>query len=313
MSVITRARRRLFGKKSRSAEAEPAPLATSSDALADSLVRGSGERKVLSDEQLADWQEQGYLVLPRFMPHGRVREINGQMDALWRERKKDDHGLVIDVFTGSRSEKRIPFAKATDRGRAKPYRLNDLYLESELVRETLLDPELVEVLDDLLEGAPIICNSLSMERGCEQRPHVDTFYVAPPEPGKMVGAMVLLEDTKPAAGPFRFFPGSHKIPPFLFSDGRLNAIQAELGAFDEYLTEALAERELAAVELEGNAGDVILWHPQMVNGGTPIEDLTLTNKAVVAHYWRAKDVDPDQREDIGGDRYYMKRPHQPLA
>ena len=116
----------------------------------------ANERKILSQSQLADWAENGYLVLPRFMPHGRLRELNGQLDALWRERKKDDHGLVIDVFTGTHRERRIPFAKATDRARAKPYKLNDLYLDSELVRETLLDPELVEVLDDLLEGAPIL-------------------------------------------------------------------------------------------------------------------------------------------------------------
>lgn len=313
MSVLTRARRRLFSKRTRSANADSAQHVTSADVATGSLSGPPGERKVLSDEQLADWQEQGFLVLPRFMPHGRVREINGQMDALWRERKKDDHGLVIDVFTGTSREKRIPFVKATDRGRAKPYRLNDLYLESELLRETLLDPELVEVLDDLLEGAPIVCNSLSMERGSEQRPHVDTFYVSPPEPGKMVAAMVLLEDTKPAAGPFRFYPGSHTIPPYHFSDGRLNAIKAELGDYDKYLAKELAERELTPTDYQGNAGDVVLWHPQMVNGGAPIDDLTLTNKAVVAHYWRAKDVDPDQREDLGGDRYYMKRPHQPLG
>jgi ectoine hydroxylase-related dioxygenase (phytanoyl-CoA dioxygenase family) len=271
------------------------------------------ERKILSDAQLAEWHENGYLVLPRFMPHGRVRDLNSQLDALWRERKKDDHGLVVDVFTGTHRERRIPFAKATDRARAKPYRINDMYLMSELVRETLLDPELVEVLDDLLEGLPIVCNSLSMERGSQQRLHVDTFYVAPPEPGRMVGAMVVLEDTKPEAGPFRFYPGSHAIPPFVFSDGRVNVRNDELGAWDEYVTQELAERELTPIEFQGNAGDVLIWHPQMINCGSPIQDLTLTNKAIYAHYFRAKDVDPDAREDIGGDRYYLKRDHPSLG
>src|SRR6266508_4003658 len=141
MSVITRARRRLLTNRRlpfRGNQAQSSSAADVAPAPADLL----NERKILSNAQLAEWQENGYLVLPRFMPHGRVRDLNSQMDALWRERKKDDHGLVIDVFTGTHRERRIPFAKATDRARAKPYRINDLYLVSEALRETLLDPEL---------------------------------------------------------------------------------------------------------------------------------------------------------------------------
>lgn len=273
----------------------------------------ASERKILSAAQIADWVENGYLVLPRFMPHGRLRELNGQLDALWRERKKNDHDLVIDVFTGTHRERRIPFAKATDRARAKPYRLNDLYLDSPLVRETLLDPELVEVLDDLLEGAPILAESVSMERGSQRRLHVDTFYASPPEAGRMVGAMVLLEDTSAGSGPFRFYPGSHAIEPFRFSDGGLRVNDAELGAFDDYVAEELAERELALVDFEGNAGDVVVWHPQLLNAGAPIADMELTQKTILAHYWRAKDVDPNERGDIGGDRYYLERDHKPAG
>jgi phytanoyl-CoA hydroxylase len=267
-------------------------------------------RKILSDSQLAEWDENGYLVLPRFMPHGRVRELNAQLDALWRERKKDDHGLVVDAFIGTNREKRIPFAKATDRARAKPYKLNDLYLESELVRETILDPELVEVLHDLVDGAPIVCNTLSMERGSQQRMHCDTFYIAPPEPSRGVAAMVLLEDTKAAAGPMRFYPGSHKIPPYVFADGRLEVTESELPDFDEYIGKEIADRGLLPIDFEGNAGDVLVWHPQLYNGGAPIEDPALTQKTIVTHYLRASDVARDQVADIGNERYYMKRPHQ---
>jgi ectoine hydroxylase-related dioxygenase (phytanoyl-CoA dioxygenase family) len=270
-------------------------------------------RKILSDAQLAEWDENGYLVLPRFMPHGRVRELNSQLDALWRERKKDDHGLVADVFISTHREKRIPFAKATDRARAKPYKLNDLYLESELVRETILDPELVEVLYDLLDGAPVVSNTLSMERGSQQRMHCDTFYIAPAEPNRMVGAMVLLEDTKATTGPLRFYPGSHKIPAYVFADGRLNVNDDELPDFDEYIGKEIADRGLLPLDFEGNAGDVLIWHAQLYNGGAPIADMELTQKTVVAHYLRLNDIPRDNVVDLGGERYYMQRPHQQLG
>lgn len=309
MSVITRVRQRLLGNRFRPGAANSQSPIGASAALTPGNLLDDG-RKILSDAQLAEWDENGYLVLPRFMPHGRVRELNSQVDALWRERKKDDHGLVVDAFIGTSREKRIPFAKATDRVRAKPYKLNDLYLESELVRETILDPELVEVLYDLLDGAPVVSNTLSMERGSQQRMHCDTFYIAPAEPNRMVGAMVLLEGTKAGAGPLRFYPGSHKIPPYEFSDGRLNQIADELDDFDEYIGKEIADRGLLPLDFAGNAGDVLIWHAQLYNGGAPIDDAALTQKTVVAHYLRLNDIPRDNVVDLGGERYYMQRPHQ---
>jgi hypothetical protein len=291
----------------------PASDADANSPTAPSPADIAGERRILSDAQLADWARNGFLVLPRFMPWGRLKELNEQLDALWRDRKKDDHGLVIDVFTGTHRERRIPLSKATDRARAKPYRLNDLFLDSSLVRETLLDPELVETLDDLLEGAPILVNSVSMERGSQQRLHTDSLYIAPAEVGRMVGAMVLLEDVRPGSGPFRFYPGSHTIPAYTFSDGRIELTEDELPDFEAYVQDQIAERELSYVDFVGHAGDVIIWHAQLLNAGSPIEDMLLSQRSIVAHYIRAKDVDPGARGDIGGDRYYMERDHQSVT
>ncbi|HEY8547669.1 MAG TPA: phytanoyl-CoA dioxygenase family protein, partial [Acidimicrobiales bacterium] len=271
------------------------------------------ERKILSEAQLDEWKENGFLHLPRFMPWGRLKELGDELDALWRDRKKDDRGLVIDVFIGTHRERRIPLAKATDRARAKPYKLNDVYLVSPLVRETLLDPELVETFDDLLEGAPILVNSVTMERGSQQRLHTDSLFIAPTEVGRMVGAMVLLEDVKPGAGPFRYYPGSHTIPPYTFSDGRIELTEDERADYDAYIAAQVAERGLEPVDFVGGAGDVFIWHAQLLNAGAPIEDMALTQRAIVGHYLRAKEVDPGMRADIGGDRYYMERDHQPAS
>ena len=46
---------------------------------------------------------------------------------------------------------------ATDDARRFPYKLNDTYLASNFVRETVLDASLLGYLEDLLEGGPIVC------------------------------------------------------------------------------------------------------------------------------------------------------------
>lgn len=266
--------------------------------------------KKLSREQAADWAERGYVVLPGFFDAQRVEELRSEVDTLWAERQVDDRGLVIDVFIDTPDERRVKFRDASDESKAKPYKLNDLYLVSDLVRETILDGGLLEVLDRLLDGAPIVCNSLTFERGSQQRFHFDTFYMPPLVPNKMLATWIALEDADDRSGPLRYYPGSHMIPPYRFSDGRLNQINDELDAFDDYIDKEIADRGLEWTTFPAKAGDVFIWHAQLYHGGSPIEDMSLTRRSLVTHYFRAQEMDPRAVEDIGGGRYYLRRPHQ---
>ena len=71
----------------------------------------------------------------------------------------------------------------------------------------------------------------NLEFGSQQEFHFDTFRMPAPIENKMVAAWIALEDVHPDSGPLRYYPGSHKIPPFRFSDRRLNrrASWLELG------------------------------------------------------------------------------------
>jgi ectoine hydroxylase-related dioxygenase (phytanoyl-CoA dioxygenase family) len=264
----------------------------------------------LGRQQAEDWAERGYVVLPRFFDAERVQQLRDEVDNLWQNRRDDDRDLVIDVFIDTPDEKRIRFRDAGDEARAKPYKLNDLYLVSDLVREMILDASLMEVVDGLLDGAPIVCNSLTFERGSQQRFHFDTFYMPPPVPNKMLATWIALEDADDRSGPLRYYPGSHMIPPYHFSDGRLNQITAELDDFDDYINKEIAERGLTSTTFPAKAGDVFIWHAQLYHGGSPIEDMSLTRKSLVTHYFRAQEMDPAAVEDIGGGRYYLRRQHQ---
>ena len=66
----------------------------------------------------------------------------------------------------------------------------------------------------------------------------------PPAPEKMVVTSVCLEDVHPEAGPLFYLPGSHKIPPYRFSNGTIRAIDAEMDECHAYLDQAITERGL---------------------------------------------------------------------
>ena len=86
----------------------------------------------------------------------------------------------------------------------------------------------------------------------------------------MVAAWIALEDVSPDAGPLRYYPGSHKIPPFLFSHGKTDAIPSELPNFRKYIEHELERRGLRPAMYLAQTGDVLVWHAQLFHGSYPI-------------------------------------------
>src|SRR5262245_25601964 len=136
----------------------------------------------LSQHQLEEWDAQGFLVLKSFFPAERLQQLNDLVDQLWKTRHSKDNPLVIDIFDGMPAGRRIFFNGAPDEARRCPYKLNDLYLEYPEVRQFALDQGLTQVLHDLLEGTPMLCNTINFEWGPGQEDHFDTLYMPPKEP-----------------------------------------------------------------------------------------------------------------------------------
>jgi ectoine hydroxylase-related dioxygenase (phytanoyl-CoA dioxygenase family) len=218
--------------------------------------------------------------------------------------------VVVDLLAGS-AHRRMRLADAPDEAFERPVKFNDLFLECEVIRACNLHPRLVPILEDLLDGPPVVCNSLNFIQGSEQTEHIDSWFMPPPAPGKMVVTSVCLEDVHPDAGPLFYLPGSQKIPPYLFSDGTIRAIDSEMDKCHAYLDQAIAERALKREVFLGRKGDVFIWSCQIAHGGTPINDPKRTRKSLVTHYWRANDMARHKLEPENGG-YYFAKDHQPV-
>jgi ectoine hydroxylase-related dioxygenase (phytanoyl-CoA dioxygenase family) len=273
-------------------------------------LRAQSAGSALTDAQRASWNNSGFVVLPRFFSPEQLMHVNDELDIVWDDRARDDRELVIDVHIGTNDERRIRFGRASDESRLSPYKLNDLYLVSPITQAVVLDPQLLMVLAELLEGAPIAINSLTFERGSQQDLHFDTFYMPPLVENRMLATWIALETADPAAGPLRYYPGSHRIPAYRFSDGRLNASPAEMPAFYDYIGPQLEAHRLTETTFAAEAGDVFIWHAQLFHGGSAITDHARTRRSLVTHYFRAEDMDPGAVIDVGGGRYYLQRAHQ---
>lgn len=277
------------------------------------MPAGGASARALSAAQKETWERDGYLILPQFFGSDIVDPINALIDRLSHRSARSNElarRVVVDLLIGT-DHRRMRLADAPDEAFERRVKFNDLFLECDVIRNCNLHPRLVPILDELLEGAPVVCNSLNFIQGSEQTEHIDSWFMPPPAPDKMVVTSVCLEDVHPDAGPLFYLAGSQKIPPYRFSNGTIRAIDSEMDACHAYLDAAIKERGLSREIFLGRKGDVFIWSCQIAHGGSPIHDQKRTRKSLVTHYWRANDMARYQLEPANGGYYFAKNP-QPV-
>ena len=146
----------------------------------------------LTREQQSTWNDNGFLLLKNFYSNSTIDEINALVDKLWKRRAGLGPEYVIDIFVETNDERRVFMADAPLSARMQPYKLNDLYLSQEQIRQIIVGRRLAPILAALLDGFPMVCNSLNFEFGSQQAYHFDTFYMPSPTPNKMVASWLSL-------------------------------------------------------------------------------------------------------------------------
>lgn len=267
--------------------------------------------RTLEAEEAATWDKGGYLILPGFFCTSRIDEITAFCDGLWQTAHQNGRNTVVDVFIGTPSERRLRMKDAPTEAATYPHKINDLYLESEQIRNLVLDEALSSKLRYLLGGDPMVCNTLNFLFGSQQPYHTDSLYMTPPKDLNLLATWIALEDCHPDAGPLQYYPGSHLVAPYRFSHGRMTAIDAEMKQYKDYMDREMKRLGLRAERFCPQKGDVFVWHSQLYHGGSPINKPGLTRKSLVTHYFRNGDL-PCQSADIGGHRYWQVRQSQPI-
>jgi hypothetical protein len=265
---------------------------------------------VLTAEQSRFWAENGYLVLPGFYAAADLDPLRRLVERVWA----DPPGyLVVDKL---RDGQRVRLADLPVADRAERLlKLNDLYLEEEAVRRVALADRLVPVLAELLGDPPVLCNSLNFEKGSMQPAHVDSLFMTPRTPGKLVATWAALEDTHPDAGQLFYYPGSHLIPRYAFSDGSHHAVPGEMPDWHRYIDGRIEAAGLRREQFAARAGDLLVWHADLVHGGSAIRDGSRTRQSLVCHYFARSDCRAQRYDCVpygsaGG--FWRRRPHVPL-
>lgn len=256
------------------------------------------------------WAENGYYILPKLYSDA---EINAAKDAQWNAWNAKAPRIVVDDLT---TGKRLRMEAVSDGNRERHrFKINDLYLELPAIRALAMNSRITPVLTSLLGHVPVLCNSLSFERGSTQPDHVDALFMTPRTVGHLIAIWVALEDCHADAGPLRYYPGSQKIPPYRFSSGSYHFSPEEMPAWNAYMRSEVSSRSLAPTTFAAKKGDVFIWNAHLLHGGSEIQNPTLTRKSLVFHYYSEADARAQGSDLVlsGNGGHWMYRQHQPVA
>ena len=167
----------------------------------------------------------------------------------------------------------------------------------DLVTNTIVN----DILKLFFNKEQAVYTSLFFREGTSQHYHRDTphFYTNPID--QYVGVWYALEDINVNAGPLKYYIGSHKLhcPDGYETYNKLYNQEGMNNTYEEKNLKCLIEyntqlenlckiNKLTCVDETNyinkiNKGDIIIWHPKLVHGGSCIIDTSLTRYSMVTH------------------------------
>lgn len=218
--------------------------------------------------ELLPWSEKGYAILKGFFSADEVAAINAEVDRLIANRQ-------AKWGVGNR----IMFA----------------IHQSDLLRRTATQPQLMQVLKLLMGKEVELFQSINFIEASQQKTHSDSIHMATYPYGNLIAAWIALEEVDATNGPLHYYPGSHRLPYLMNADFGNEGTAWMLGnkPYKEYerkVAEVVAAHGLEKEVFLAGPGDVFIWHANLLHGGEPLADPRRTRKSMVMHYYGADAV-----------------------
>lgn len=263
---------------------------------------------MLGAAQRRFFDDNGFVVVEGFFTDQELAAATDAFEQVWDESPRD---VTVDIASGQRL-RASDVPRDTDRASMK---VNDLYLTDAGLREAVMSARLNAILTELMADDPVCINTLSVECGTQQTDHLDTLFMTPRTPGKLLASWMALEDAEADAGPLRYYPESNHIEPFRFRDGGYHVDAGEMDQWSDYMAGEVERHGLAETRFLARRGDLLIWDAWLLHGGSEIATPGRTRSSVITHYHAktdARHMDAEIVDMPGGGRWLRRPPHVPV-
>ncbi len=214
-------------------------------------------------DKVSFFNDNGYVIFDQFLSSDLVDAVNNEIDQ-----------MLADGTVKFRYGNKIMFA----------------YQKSDLLRRIGEDPTINNVLSYLIQGNPILFQSINFKTGSQQKTHSDSIHMTTFPLGGLLGVWIALEDIDETNGALHYYPGSHKLPYYLNKDYDNLGTKFKIGPkdythYEKMMEEKIKENQLQKTIFKAKKGDLLIWHANLFHGGEPHIDKTKTRKSMVFHYY----------------------------
>ena len=229
-------------------------------------------------------------------------EITAKQADLCRKWHSDGYVILRGFFSAERlASVWIAYEAAIADGRltpppaeyeeGMPGRVLNPHFRVPAVNDMLADPAMLDTVD-LLFGVRTLPFQTSMgHKGSEQNTHSDSIHMTTYPQGFLAANWIAFEDIHADSGPLIYYPGSHRLP-YAYSrevgislaEGR-KGYEAYHAKYEPFVEASISDNALKPAYFEARAGDVLVWHANLLHGGSPRRDRRWSRKALVCHYF----------------------------
>lgn len=157
----------------------------------------------------------------------------------------------------------------------------------------LLRDPVINKWNKILVGAePLPFQTITAHKGSQQKTHSDTVHMTTYPLGYLTAAWVAFEDIHPDSGPLVYYPGSHRLPYYLSHEigvapGVWRATNGKpyTDVYEPFVEKLVARENLKPAHFCAKKGDVLIWHANLLHGGSKRNDIKHSRKSVVCHYY----------------------------
>lgn len=234
----------------------------------------AGELTAEEARQCRYWAENGYIIVERLFP-------GALLDDVW------------EAYEGAIRNGKInlPPEPAGDHD-PYPGRFLNPHEKAARFCRILKHPGLLHWIRVLMEREPKLLQTIASHKGSQQAVHSDSIHMTTYPLGYLSAAWIACEDIHPDSGPLVFYPGSHRLP-FVFSkdvgisesDFQRQGYVSYQERYEPYIQRLIEERQLEPHYFHARKGDILIWHANLLHGGSQRRNLQLSRKAIVCHFF----------------------------
>src|SRR3569833_3186095 len=138
-----------------------------------------------------------------------------------------------------------------------------------------------------MEREPRPLQTIASHKGSQQPDHSDSIHMTTYPLGYLTAAWIAFEEIHPDSGPLVIYPGSHRLPNVISndvgiseSDIKREGYSAYQARYEPFIANLIREHKLQPSYFHARKGDVLIWHANLLHGGSPRRNLALSRRSL---------------------------------